>query len=126
MPKYGKFEELKKQLLHKKIVSWEIDKLILEDGTEVSIQESEQDCCATADGDFKNVVLDAVITQVSEPLVTEIPDDDTEWNAAVITIYHNHNIIALADCNANAGNGGYYYSVCSLVVDGIHYKVVEA
>lgn len=31
-----------------------------------------------------------------------------------------------ADCYANDGNGGYYYSVGSLVVKGIHYPVVEA
>lgn len=26
----------------------------------------------------------------------------------------------------NPGNGGYYYSVCSLVIKNVHYKVVEA
>ena len=43
-----------------------------------------------------------------------------------VTIYHNQNPIAIADCEADAGNGGYYYSVCSLVIKNVHYKVVEA
>lgn len=30
------------------------------------------------------------------------------------------------DWGADAGNGGYYYSVCSLVIKNVHYKVVEA
>ena len=34
-------------------------------------------------------------------------------------------IIAQAECNADSGNGGYYYSVCSIRVNGIDYKVVE-
>lgn len=126
MPKYGNFEDLKKILLHKRIKTWDSEKLILEDDTEVFVKESEYECCSSADGEFRDVVLDAVITAVSDPLVTDIPDDDTNVNAAVVVIYHNQNIVALADCNADAGNGGYYYSVCSLVVNDIHYKVVDA
>lgn len=127
MRKYGDFEDLKKILLYKRIVKWDSDSLTLEDGTIVSVQESEYECCANADGEFRDVELDAVITAVSDPLVTDIPDpdDDTIINAGIVTIYHNQNIVALADCYANAGNGGCYYSICSLVVNDVHYKVVE-
>lgn len=75
--RYGSLEELKELLLYKRIVKWDKDFLLLEDGTKV-------------------------------------------------TIYHNQNPIALAECEADDGNGGYYYSVGSLVIGKIHFPVVEA
>lgn len=124
--KYGNYEDFKKQLLYKRIIGWNKDKLVLEDGTIITIECSEQDCCAEAYGEFKDVVLDAVITNVSEPIITNIPDDDTTVNQATITICHNQNPIALAEVTADAGNGGFYYSVGSFVIKNVHYKVVEA
>lgn len=124
--KYGNYEDFKKQLLYKRIIEWNEDKLVLEDGTIITIECSEQDCCAEAYGKFKDVVLDAVITNVSEPIITNIPDDDTTVNQAEITIYHNQNPIALAEVTADAGNGGFYYSIGSFVVKNIHYQVVQA
>ena len=102
------------------------DKLELEDGTKVTIEESESDCCASAGGEFKNVQLDAVITDVKigEPTIFDNGDGTTCENT--VTIYHNQNLIALAECNADDGNGGYYYSVGSLVIGKIHFPVVEA
>ena len=35
-------------------------------------------------------------------------------------------LLALAECEADDGNGGYYYSVGSLVVGEIHFPVVRA
>ena len=61
---YKTLEEVKKQIVFKKIVSWDKDKLILDDGTVITIECSEQDCCAWAGGTFKDVKLDAVITDV--------------------------------------------------------------
>ena len=100
-PNYGEFETLREQLLFKKIVAWTEDMLTLDDGTEITIECSEQDCCAGAGGTFKDVVLDAVITniEIGREHVTEFEYD---------------------------GNGGYYYSVCSLVVKDVHYTVVTA
>ncbi|MEB3521030.1 hypothetical protein SM122_10775 [Streptococcus sp. S2(2023)] len=43
-----------------------------------------------------------------------------------VTIYHNQNPIALAECEADDGNGGFYYSVGSLVIGNIHFPVVDA
>lgn len=123
---YGKIEDLNKHLLFKRIVEWDRDNLVLEDGTRIYIETSESDCCAGAWGEFSNVELQAVITnvEVGEPI--DIPDDDTRVRQVKITLYHNQNPIAQAEITANAGNGGYYYSVGSLVVNEIHFPVVNA
>ena len=128
--KYNDFEELKKELLFKKIVKWEADKLTLDNGDILEICCAEQDCCAWASGEFKNVVLDAVITNIE---LGEIKENETEddydyekTNFVTVTIFHNQNPIALADCYANSGNGGYYYSVAAFELNNIFYKIVEA
>lgn len=43
-------------------------------------------------------------------------DEDTYGCAAAVTIMHNRNIICRAIGNADAGNGGYYYSIASFIV----------
>lgn len=58
---YGSLEELKELLVFKRIVKWDKDYLELEDGTKVTIEMSESDCCAWAGGEFKDVKLDAVV-----------------------------------------------------------------
>lgn len=125
--RYGSLEELKELLICKRIVKWDRDFLLLEDGTKVTIEMSESDCCAYAGGEFKDVKLDAVITDVKiGDQVTEKNEWGTTENRNTVTIYHNQNPIALAECEANDGNGGYYYSVGSLVIGKIHFPVVEA
>lgn len=125
--RYGSLEELKELLLYKRIVKWDKDYLELEDGTKVTIEESESDCCASAGGEFKDVNLDAVITDVK---IGEQVKEESDWGTTTskntVTIYHNQNPIALAECEADDGNGGYYYSVGSLVIGKIHFPVVEA
>ena len=113
--RYGSLEELKELLLYKRIVKWDKDFLLLEDGTRVTIEMSESDCCAYAGGEFK----------IGEQ-VTEKSDSGESESKNTVTIYHNQNPIALAECEADDGNGGYYYSVGSLVVGKIHFPVVEA
>lgn len=124
--KYKDYNELKERLLYKRIVKWEKNTLTLDDGLVLKILETEQDCCAYAEGVFKDVILDAMITDVSEPIITNVPNDDTVVNTAIVTIYHNQNPIAIADCYADAGNGGYYYSVCSFVIGTDCYRIVGA
>lgn len=125
--RYGSLEELKGLLLYKRIVKWDEDFLLLEDGTRVTIEMSESDCCAYAGGEFKDVKLDAIITDIKiGEQVTEKSDWGETTNTNTVTIYHNQNPIALAECEANAGNGGYYYSVGSLVIGKIHFPIVEA
>ena len=85
--------------------------------TKLEVVCSEYDCCAYAGGEFKNVKLDAVITDI------KIFDKgkrgyngDGHTSYAEVVVYHNRNEIAKAKCTANDGNGGYYYSVCALKV----------
>ena len=123
-----KENELKELLLFKRIVKFEESKLYLDDGTIVSIEETASDCCACAFGEFKNVKLDAVITDVK---IGEYEDNgptaDEEYsNENTVTIYSNQNPVAQAECYADAGNGGFYYSVCSLVIGDVYIPVVEA
>lgn len=124
--KYGKIKDLDKYLLYKRIVDWNESKLVLDDGTVVTLEESEQDCCASVEGSFSKVELDAVITDVEIGREVEIPDDDTIITEVKVTLFHNQNPIALAEMTADAGNGGYYYSVGSFVVNGIHFPIVRA
>lgn len=123
---YGNLKDLNEKLLYKRIVKWEDNELTLDDGTLVSLEESEQDCCAMATGTFTNVELDAVITNVEIGEQIDVPDDDTRVSEVKVTLFHNQNPIAQGEMTADAGNGGYYYSVGSFVVDGIHYPIVEA
>lgn len=122
---YGNFEDLKKQLISHRVVSWTPDKLVLENGTVVTIEDSEPDRFACAGGEFENVKLDAVITDVGNPEI----DDDGDFGGEVlgkVTLFHNLNPIAVANCSADRGETGYYYSVCSLAIKDVHYKVVES
>jgi len=62
--------------------------------------------------------LDAIITDLKYEVDfdTENYGDGCE-STAKITILHNQNPVALADCSANDGNGGYYFSVLSLSIE---------
>ncbi|SDO79712.1 DUF7448 domain-containing protein [Halobacillus aidingensis] len=123
---YGDSKQLNKYLLYKRIVEWNKDKLVLNDGTVLTLEMSENDCCAYAGGTFSNVELDAVITDVEVGEKHNVPDEDTIVNEVKVTLFHNQNPIALAEMTANAGNGGYYYSIGSFVVNGIHFPIVDA
>ncbi|MHC5250420.1 DUF7448 domain-containing protein [Enterococcus sp. LJL90] len=124
---YGTFEELRKVLLNQRIASWDKDELVLEDGTKVTIEMSESDCCASAGGQFENVELDALITEVIRlDKGHKVYNGDGSTSRAEIVLFHNQNVVAQANCYANDGNGGYYYSVCSLVVKKLHYPVCNA
>lgn len=127
MSKYD-VTELKKALLYHRIVEWDSDHLLLDDGTKVTIECTEADCCADAWGEFKDVKLDAVITDVKlENERTDSPwgTDDETVNSVDLVIYHNRNRIATAECNADNGNGGYYYSVGAVRVKDVCYTVVD-
>lgn len=121
-------EELKERLLYKRIVKFEEEKLWLDDGTIVSIEMTDSDCCARAFGEFKDVELEALITDVKVGKYKDNGEDaDDEYsNENTVTIYSNQNPVAQAECYADAGNGGYYFSVCSLVIGDAYFPVVEA
>lgn len=117
-------DTLTKYLVGRRITAAESGTLTLDDGTTLTLYESEQDCCASAHGDWEILDpdrLEAAITHV-EYEDTSYYDGgvDTRVATCQITILHNQNPIALGDGHADAGNGGYYFSVLSLevTVDG--------
>ena len=110
------FEDLRNAMLYHRIVEWNGNCIKLDNGMELRIEETEQDCCASAGGLFKDVVLDAAITNVSDIQYQHWEDGDTYGCSAVVTIMHNRNIICKAIGDADAGNGGYYYSIASFCV----------
>ena len=116
MAKRMSFEELRNAMLCRRIVVWKDNYIKLDNGMELRIEETEQDCCASAYGQFEDVVLDAAITEVSDIQYQHWEDDDTYGCSAVVTIMHNRNIICRAIGNADAGNGGYYYSIASFCI----------
>lgn len=116
MAKRMSFEDLRKAMLFHRIVEWKDSYIRLDNGMEIRIEETEQDCCACASGRFEDVVLDAAITHVGDIQYDKWDDGDTYGCSATVTIMHNRNIICKAIGDADAGNGGYYYSIASFVV----------
>ena len=110
------FNYLRRQMLYHKIVEWEDNRIVLDNGMVLKIEETEQDCCAEASGTFKDVVLDAAITYVGDIKYKPWEDCDTYGCSASVTIMHNKNVICRAEADADAGNGGYYYSIASFCV----------
>lgn len=110
------FEELRNAMLYHRIVEWNDNRIKLDNGMELRIEETAQDCCASAGGQFEDVKLDAAITNVSNIQYQHWEDGDTYGCSAVVTIMHNRNIICKAIGDADAGNGGYYYSIASFCV----------
>ena len=116
MAKKMSFDDLRKAMFFHRIVEWKDNYIRLDNGMELRIEETDQDCCASAYGQFEDVVLDAAITNVSDIQYNHWDDGDTYGCSAVVTIMHNRNIICKAIGNADAGNGGYYYSIASFCV----------
>ena len=112
-------ELLKEKILYKRIKGMTEDKLILEDGTEVYFECTDWDCCAIASGGWKTAELDAVITDVKMVDYNQSGLDGFDYleNTAKIVLYHNQNSVAQVNLYADAGNGGYYYSVLSVFVN---------
>jgi hypothetical protein len=116
---------LRDRIVGRKIVRTEHDgaELILDDGHRLYLYMSDQDCCATAHGEWvlQPDRLDAVITDITITFDAERSGDngDGTTNYVTIAILHNQNPVALADCYADDGNGGYYFSTLALRVSHI-------
>lgn len=111
-------DTLSKFLVGRRITSADEDTLTLDDGTTLQLYESDYDCCAVASGKWKILDpdrLEAAITHVEYEEDT-YDNGDTDIAICKITIFHNQNPIALGGGYADAGNGGYYFSVLSLEV----------
>ena len=112
---------IKESLLYKRIVEWNEETIMLEDGTTLQVECLEWDCCAGGGGKWSNVKLDAVITDIKlEDIKKDVQLYDfgggESCTTAKIMIYHNQNIIAQNEMYTDDGNGGYYYSVTGLLV----------
>ncbi|SET42682.1 hypothetical protein SAMN05216389_11132 [Oceanobacillus limi] len=127
---YSSLEEIREMILYKRVISVTDDEVHLENGVKLTIECSEWDCCAGGGGTFSltdgEIPLDAVITDINVDEQKDVPDDDTTVSENTITIFHNQNPIIEANATTDAGNGGYYYSVTSLVVNGAHFPFVRA
>ena len=110
------FEQFREKLLYHYITEWNEDTIVLDNGIKISIVVTEQDCCAGAWGEFTDVQLNAAITSVSDIKYQSWEDDDTYGCRAMVKFMHNRNLICRANANADAGNGGYYYSIASFVI----------
>lgn len=94
------------------------DTLFLKDGTIVKFYMSDNDCCALAYGNWKLLEnFEGVITDVKFKATEEYCGRTVK--KLFITIYHNQNEVAQAECYSDNGNDGYYYSVLSVVVTNI-------
>lgn len=113
-------------LLNKTIKSINGSTLELSDGTTLEVFESDSDCCAGAYGEFKwlknkedfqgAITSLSVNVSVSEDIYDYFGERKTDL---VVRILHNGEGIADLQGTANAGNGGYYFSILSLSVASI-------
>lgn len=119
--KYKTEKEMIDRLVGKKIIDWSEDRLKLDDGSVITIEMTEFDCCATACGNFKDVKLNAVITDIrfKTPILNCF--DDETYSTQEVVFVHNQNKIAQADLYADNGNGDYYYSVVAFKIKNIFY-----
>ena len=97
-------EQLEKKILFKRVIEWSEDFIKLEDGKIITLETSE----------FPPI--DAMITDIVIGDMIDVPHEDTIINSVEQKIFRNQYIICQAEMEADAGNGGYYYSVGSLVM----------
>ena len=119
---YKTDKDLGKKLIGRKIIEWSEDYLKLDDDTIITIEMTENDCCATAGGEFKDIKLEAVITDIRFGEPVEVSDqwyDETEAKREIVFI-HNLNPIGKANMYADNGNANYYYSVCAFKINDIY------
>lgn len=119
-------EKLKQVLLYKEIagVNGNGDVLFLKDGTKVKFYMSDNDWCALTYGDWKLLKnFEGVITNVKFKATEEYCGCTVK--KLFITIYHNQNEVAQAECYSDNGNDGYYYSVLSVCATGIDGKQID-
>ena len=111
-------------LLYRRVVEWDETKLVLDDGTTVSIEETDYDCCASAGGSWSAVELDAVITDVVRGEEEPWDNGDTYGTSVTVKLYHNQNPIAQADLDAADGVLGLAFHLIGLTF-ALHLLVTE-
>ncbi|MBZ2386657.1 hypothetical protein K8P03_05010 [Anaerococcus murdochii] len=121
---YKDKQDMIDRLVGKKIVDWNQDYLKLDDGTVITIEMTGFDCCARASGEFKDVELEAVITDIrfNKPVLNSPYEDGYEtYTTQEVVFIHNQNKIGQADLYADNGNGDYYYSVVAFKIRDVYY-----
>lgn len=112
------------KLIGRKIVEWNKDYLKLDDNTIITIEMTEYEYPASAGGEFKDIELEAVITDVRFAEPEEVIYDnfyrETEARREVVFV-HNLNSIGKANMYADNGEADYYYSVCAFKIGDIYY-----
>jgi len=117
-------EKFKQVLLYEEITRVNEDTLTLKDGTKVKFYMSDNDCWACAYGVWKlSENFEGIITDVQFRHDKEVFYDENV-NKLYITVFHNQNEIAQAECHADNGNG-YYFSVLSVRVTNIDGKKID-
>lgn len=112
-------QKLRELLIGQKVTKADNNTLTLNNGVTLELYESDQDCCAHAHGTWKITNpnnLEAGITDITYEHDTEEHSDESHTNTLTISLLHNQNPIAQAHCQADDGNGGYYFSVLSMRV----------
>ena len=114
------FDKFRSMLLYRSVVEWNKEKnyIVLDNGIKITIEMTDNDCCAYAGGRFEDVELQAVITDVTDPKYSPLIDMNKERYgcSAVVKMLHNQNLVCKVNADADSGNGGYYYSVASFIV----------
>ena len=118
-------DRLKEELLYHKVVKLRSRELVLDDGRVLKIKLLDSDCCAYGDGEFVRGMLDAVITDVKLECIKSHEDDNELIKEAVLMIYNNMNPVAQALLQCDNGNGGYYYSVLGVTLDGDPFSLID-
>ncbi len=113
------FNKFREMLLYRSVVEWNKERnyIVLDNGMKITIEMTDSDCCACASGEFEDVKLEAIITDVTEPKYSPWNDEDTYGCSAVVKMLHNQNLICKVNADADAGNGGYYFSIASFIVN---------
>ena len=112
--------KLRDLLLYKKIKKAKDNELELTDGTKIEFYLSDYDCCAGAYGEWiLSDNFEGCITDVTYKH-SKIEDYDEVEERVKLTIFHNQNTIAQANCYGDNGNGGYYFSVLSVNVRSVN------
>lgn len=100
------------------------DSITLDNGVTLTLYESVQDCCAGANGEWTALADDfdqGGITDVNIEYSDKFNGDgagrDVELTVTLLAGFDwNARPVVKAECFANNGNGGYYFSVLSLRV----------
>lgn len=110
--------KLKEVILYKRIVETDGKQITLEDGQKIHFECTEWDCCATAFGEWETVDFEGVITDIQLIEEKQIKDDfEQSHREAQLVLLHNQNSVSKANLHADNGNGDYYFSVLSLLID---------